>query len=134
MKDDDGDGGALVQILADPVWLVDDQLQLARANAAFRKLESRELDESWCGLAPRVLAGRNVTSDVRSVIDGVERFFTVSGMPVPGPGAIFVARDVTDSSRGEREDTMELAVTRIFASDKPLDRIIDDVLEFIGES
>ncbi len=134
MKDDDGVGRALFQILVDPVWLVDDQLQVTRANAAYRKLESRELEESWRALAPRVLAGRNVTSDVRSVIDGVERFFSVSGMPVSRHGAIFVARDVTDMSRGEREDVMELAVTRIFASDKPLDRIIDDVLEFIGES
>ena len=56
MKDDDGVVGTLLQILADPVWLVDDQLKVSRANAAYRKLESRELEESWRSLAPRVLA------------------------------------------------------------------------------
>lgn len=134
MKDADGVAEALFELLVDAVWMADERLEVTRANGAYRKLESPQLETTWRALAHRVLAGRSVTSDVRLVIDGVERFFNLSAMPVAGQGALFVARDVTDMSRGEREDILELAVNRIFATDKPLNEIIDDVLAFVGES
>jgi len=137
MKDVEAVEDALFRILADPVWLVDAGLSLVRSNAAYDALSAHlhdgALERHWRALTPRVLAGRNVMSDFRAIVGGVERSFTLTAVPAGG-GALFVARDVTDVSRGEREDALELAVTRIFASDKPLERMLDDVLEFVCES
>jgi signal transduction histidine kinase len=125
--------GALFELVGDPVWLVDDALAITRANAAYRRLERPEFERNWRALAPRVLAGRHVTTEMRLVVDGVERSFTVSGAPA-GTSALFLARDTTDTSRGEREDVLELAVARIFAAEKPLGELLTDVLAFVCES
>lgn len=130
--------GALFEVLADPVWIVGEDLTILRANAAFHTLQSKAadgaLENSWRDLARRVLAGRSVTTDVRVAVDGVERSFNLSAVPVNGTAALFVARDVTDTRRGEREDALELAVARVFATDKPLEAMLGDVLEFLCES
>lgn len=138
MTDAEAVADALFAVLADPVWVAGHDLSVTRANAAWDVLQARlhdaEFDTHWRGLARRVLAGRSVMSDVRAIVDGVERYFNLTAVPLPDGAALFVARDVTDTSRGEREDALELAVTRIFATDKPLDRMLDEVLEFICES
>lgn len=128
---------ALFDLAADPVWAVDGSLSVVRENDASRAFRSKAkdgtFDEAWRALAPRVLGGRSIASDLRVVIDGVERSIAVCGAPAGGT-AVFIARDVTDTRRGEREDALELAVARIFATDKPLEALLLDVLTFLCES
>ena len=128
---------ALLQTVADPLWIVSAELGVTRGNAPFATLRNHGFDPLapwWRDLARRVHAGRSVSADARIVVDGVERTFRVTGTPAGADGAVFLARDVTDVSRGEREDNLELAVTRMFTVDKPLDEALDDVLAFICES
>ncbi len=128
---------ALMTTVPDPLWIVSPDLEITRANPAFAKLREQGFDASapwWRDLARRVHNGRSVSADTRVVIDGVERTFTVTGTPAGSDGAVFLARDITDTSRGEREDNLELAVTRMFEPEKPLQESLEDVLEFICES
>jgi signal transduction histidine kinase len=128
---------ALLATVADPLWIVSPELAVTRANPAFAALRNGGFDPLapwWRDLARRVHSGRAVSADTRIVIDGVERAFRVTGTPAGDDGAVFLARDVTDVRHGEREDQLELAVTRIFAADRPLDDVLDDVLAFICES
>ncbi|HUR81080.1 MAG TPA: ATP-binding protein [Thermoanaerobaculia bacterium] len=128
---------ALLQTVGDPLWVVSPELTVTRFNAPFAALRNQGFDPRdawWLDLARRALAGRDVSADARIVADGVERTFRVTGTPAGSDGAVFLARDVTDVSRGEREDRLELAVTRIFAADTTLQEALDDVLEFICES
>jgi signal transduction histidine kinase len=133
MTDAEAVSGALFELVGDPVWLVGGDHSVTRANAAYRRLARPEFERIWRDLAPRVLAGRMVTTELRLVVEGVERSFTISGAPAAN-AALFVARDTTDTSRGEREDALELAVSRIFATEKSLDELLQDVLAFVGES
>lgn len=143
MNDAEGVEEALFAVLPDPVWVAADDLTVTRANTAFQTLRAKladdAFDRSWRDLARRVLAGRSVTTDIRIVVGGVERSFNLSAVPVSGtaaggPAALFVARDVTDTRRGEREDALELAVSRVFATDKPLETMLAGVIEFLCES
>lgn len=127
---------AVIATVADPLWVVTHGFEVVRCNQAFTALRDSgfdPLDTWWRDLTRRVLAGRSVSADAKIVVHGVERSFTVTGTPW-SDGAVFVARDVTDMGRGEREDTLELAVSRIFAAEKPLGEALDDILEFICES
>ena len=131
---------ALLTAVADPVWIVDRNLALHGSNAAFATLCERAFasppalaDPFWTDLARRALNGRAVSADARYTIDGVERSFTISGTPY-SDGAVFLAHDVTDTTRAEREDLLELAVTSIFATDKPIETLLEETLEFICES
>lgn len=128
---------AALAAVRDPLWVVDRSLSVVESNAAFRALLGRGLEIPQ-DLYVRVLAGRTVDADARLVIDGSERVYSISGVPVKGgdatSAAIFSARDVTDTSSAEREGLFELAVTRLFDSDKPLHQTIVDVMEFLGES
>ena len=128
---------ALLETVSDPLWVVSPELVVTHGNQAFTKLRSAgldPLDATWRDLVLRVHRGRLVSADARLVIDGVERRFAVTGTPAGLDGAVFLAHDVTDVSLGEREDNLELAVTRIFAAENPLEEALDDVLEFIGET
>ena len=127
---------ALFETVPDPLWIVTAERSVPRSNRAFVSLCNSGFDPLapwWLDLARRVLAGRSVSADAKIIVDGVERTFAVTGTPAD-EGAIFLARDVTDVSRGEREDMLELAVTRIFDTEKPVEESLDDVLEFICES
>jgi signal transduction histidine kinase len=128
---------AVLETVPDPLWIVDGSFAVTRSNGAFASVSAKGLDPStpwWRDLARRVLNGRSVSADLHVVIDGVERTFAVTGTPADGGGAVFLARDVTDTSRGEREDNLELAVTRMFEPEKALQESLEDVLEFICES
>ena len=128
---------ALFETVGDPLWVVSPQYELTRFNAPLANLRNHGLDPLtpwWRDLAGRVLAGRSVSADAHIVIDGVDRSFRVTGTPAGDEGAVFLARDVTDVTPGDREDRLELAVTRIFGADKPLQKALDDVLEFVCES
>lgn len=128
---------ALLATVADPLWVVDGGLRIARSNGAFASLSAKGFDAStpwWVDLARRVLAGRSVSADTHAVIDGVARTFSVTGTPAGEDGAVFLARDITDLRPGVREDNLELAVTRMFEPEKPLEESLEDVLEFLCES
>ncbi|MFP5245991.1 MAG: GAF domain-containing protein, partial [Thermoanaerobaculia bacterium] len=125
--------GAVLETVGDPVWIVGSDLALQRGNNAFRRLRLSVDTPYWRDLARRVLTGRTVSTEVLIVIDGVERACTVTGMPAEN-AAVFTARPIADVTRGERDDLLELAVTRIFDIDKPLEETFDDVLAFLCES
>ncbi|HEX8169063.1 MAG TPA: ATP-binding protein [Thermoanaerobaculia bacterium] len=132
----DGLAEALVDAFSDPVWIVNGSLEVIRSNAAFARLGLA--DSVWLDLARRVFGGRSVSSELRAVVDGVERSFRISGAPAFRnhgiDAAVFVARDVTPSARAERDDLLELAVTQIFASEEPFDATLTNALEFLCES
>ena len=121
---------AVLDSVPDPVWIVDQALAVIAANAGFTRLGIA--DKEWRELASRALAGRSITTRIHLVVEGVERHFLLNGTPRDG-FAVFTAREV-ETSRGERDDALELAVTRIFDIDKPLEETMEDVLSFIGES
>ena len=153
---------AVFAAVSEPLWIVDRDHVLTDFNPPFAHLCDKVLHVApaapialddlldplrhhkanlwWRDLAGRVFAGRNVTADIRIVVDGIERYFAISGTPVfckDGEDirqAVFTARDVTGAGREERDDLLELAVTRIFAVEKPLEKTLDEVLEFVCES
>ena len=119
---------AMLDAVPDPMWIVDRALSVTSRNAPYEKI-AKAYDPSLRDLASRVLAGRSVSSEIR--VD--ERRYFVTGTPAP-ECAIFTAREIVDVARGEREDSVELVVTRIFDIDKPLEETLDDVLAFLCES
>ncbi|HET7433786.1 MAG TPA: ATP-binding protein [Thermoanaerobaculia bacterium] len=132
---------AALAAVHDPVWLVGRDRAVLESNASYRALVARGLqipDDVY----RRVLSGRTVDADALLTLDGIERVYSISGVPVVNDGesaendvaAVFSARDVTDTTRGAREGLFELAVTRLFTPDKPLTETLLDVLEFFCES
>lgn len=123
---------AVLDTVADPMWIVDGKLAVVSANTQFRKIESA-YEASLRDLASRTLTGRTVSAEMRIVVEGVERRYLVTGSPVDDC-AVFTARELVEVSRGDRDESVELAVTRIFDIDKPLEETLEDVLAFLCES
>ncbi|HEX2062709.1 MAG TPA: ATP-binding protein [Thermoanaerobaculia bacterium] len=123
---------AVLDTIADPMWIVDPTLAVVSSNPPFRKIESAYA-ASLRDLASRVLTGRTVSAEVCLVVEGIERRYLVTGSPAL-ECAVFTAREIVEISRGDREESVELAVTRIFDIDKPLDETLEDVLAFLCES
>lgn len=117
---------AVLDAVPDPMWVVDRGLAVVARNAAFEKVAG---DGSLKDLASRVLAGRTVSTELRVA----ERRYLVTGTP-SGDCAVFTAREIVDAARADREESIELVVTRIFDIDKPLEETLDDVLAFLCES
>jgi PAS domain S-box-containing protein len=126
---------AILATVTDPVWIVRRDKTVAEANTAYASLAAKAdaFEPLWRELAERVFAGRHVAADLRTVVDNIERSYTIIAN-MAGDLAVFTARDVTDVSRTKREDQLELAVTRIFAGGRPVDETLQEVLEFICES
>lgn len=151
---------AFLQTAGDPVWVVDRDFVFTAFNVPFARVceklvhvrpqapvaldrivdpgKDPEANAWWRDVFTRVFAGRSITADRRPVIDGVKRSFMISGSPVIEgervTEAVFSARDVTDVTRTDTEDLLELAVTRILASEEPLEEVLAEVLEFFCES
>src|SRR5713226_2746842 len=119
-------GSALIAALLgsaqDATWVVSRDLAISHFNDAFTRLATRALGvvprpgislhvlvdasghpgmhELWLDLFRRALSGRSVASDGRLSIDGVDRFYTITGVPVMEhdgvAGAAFTAHDVTN--------------------------------------
>jgi signal transduction histidine kinase len=124
----------LLETVSEAVWIVAPALEVLRANAPFAALRISMHDAWWRDLCGRVLAGRSVAAPARIG----ERMYSVTANPLRGENgaidaAVFCAREVVET-RVERDDLLELAVTRLFESDKPLDATLADVLEFLCES
>ncbi len=148
---------ALLHTTADPAWVVDRNFAATHFNTPFAKMVEKlaritpvapvELNELvhdeeantwWRDVYTRVFEGSSVMGERRPVIDGIKRYFVISGNPVVYENeiaqAVFTARDVTDVTRGDPEDLLELAVTRILTAEKSLEDVLTDVLEFVCES
>ena len=147
----------VVENVPHPVWVVDRQLALTHFNSAFSSLcvhalavqprRGMPLDQLidpvrhsalhawWVDMYRRTLDGRSVLADSWYVLAGEKRYFSFTGRPITVDGSVagatFVACDITDASRPEREDLTELALNRLFDSDEPLPRILDAALELI---
>jgi signal transduction histidine kinase len=148
---------ALLHTTGDPVWVVDRNFVTSDFNTPFAKLVEKlvkltpvapmELDALardgeanawWRDVYSRVFDGGSVMAERRPVVDGIKRYFLISGTPVVCDNeiaqAVFTARDVTDVTRADPEDLLELAVTRILTAEKSLEDVLTDVLEFVCES
>jgi PAS domain S-box-containing protein len=146
--------------LSHPLWVIGRDLSLTHFNSAFSDLCLRvlgfrprvemtmdqlidpvrhaELRAWWLDMYRRALSGRTVLADSWYVLEGHKRHFSMSGRPIEIDGSIagatFIARDVTDLSRPERDDLAELALKRLFESEEPLPKILDAALELICDS
>lgn len=143
--------GVLLEGLPDPAWVLDSAGLLLDFNTAFvalvraaeqreprRGIPFRELfagteqEELWSDVTARVQTGRSVTADARFHAAGVERAYTIHGTPSPG-GAFFVAREVT-VHHSLRDDSLELALMRLFSSEPTLDAALTSAIAFLSES
>lgn len=147
----------LIANAGDPTWVMNRDFAITDFNAPFAALcekvadvrpvapvgldaLARDADANawWRDVCARVFSGRSVTADRRPVIDGVKRYFLISGMPVIYDNevvqAVFAARDVTGNRRADAEELFDLAVTRILTEAKPLESVLADLLAFVCES
>jgi signal transduction histidine kinase len=143
--------GLLLDGLPDPAWMLDSGGALLEFNPAFvafvRAAECREPErgamfrelvagseheELWRDLTARVHAGRSVTADVRFTTSGIERAYTIHGTPVE-ESAFFVAREVT-VLHSLRDDSLELALMRLFSSEPTLDEALTGAISFLCAS
>jgi len=139
----------LLDLTPDPLWLVDTAGNVTTFNAAFDRwwhaltgLEAAagmrfELSNqpSVREILARVLAGRTVLSDLRVVIWGTERTFTVHAQPVSNGSSIaaaaFLAREVTHQMTQPHEAALELALVHLFSGEEPLTALMTKTLEFL---
>lgn len=146
---------ALLESVPDPLWIVGADAAITHGNAAFVRIGEKVLRTKiafpidvetllpgprhakarlwWNDLAGRALAGRSVMADARIVVEGAEHFYGISMSPAAA-GAVCIARDVTNVRPGERENLFELAVTRLFDVEKPLDITLREILAFLCEA
>src|ERR1700682_2113931 len=131
-------GSALVAALLgsaqDATWVVSRDLAITHFNDAFSRLAIRSLGvapdpgislntlvdasrhpaihERWLDLFRRALSGRSVVSDGHLVIDGVDRSYSITGVPVMEGGSVagaaFTAHDVTDPAGGAHDELLHL--------------------------
>ena len=141
---------SLLDGLPDPAWIIDAGGTLLDFNAAFagflRALDREarrgipfhelvagtEQEELWDDLTKRVRTGRSVAADARIQAAGVERAYTIHGSPVQDT-AFFVAREVT-VQHALRDDSLELALMRVFSIEATLDRALARAVEFLCAS
>ena len=158
------DAGSVLSAVSEnvphPLWVIGRDLSLSHFNAAFADLCVRvlgfrprpgmpmnqllnperfpQLHAWWLDMYRRALSGRSVLADSWYAVEGQKRYFSMSGRPIEVDGSItgatFLARDLTDLSRPERDDLAELSLKRLFESEEPLPRILDAALELICDS
>lgn len=143
-------GPSILDGLPDPAWMIDGAGVLVAFNAAFAgfiramgreaaaAIPFRELvagtdrEELWRDLVTRVLGGRMVAADARFVSGGNERAYMIHGTPTRD-GSFFFAREVT-VHHALREDSLELALTRLFATEPTLDAALARAIAFVCTS
>lgn len=134
---------ALVDLSPDALWVVDAGGRVVVCNSAFQRWwhdatgSAPALGQPLAGGAPqladlqrRALTGRSIMANVRLVLGGIERTYTLSARPVDSGGVAFTARELT--AEGEvAERGVELALLHLFASSEPLDELLLRTLEFL---
>jgi signal transduction histidine kinase len=140
--------GSLLDGLPDPAWMLDAEGALLDFNPAFvafvRATERRETkrgmlfhelvsgseqENLWRDLTARVRAGRSVAADARFNSSGIERAYTIHGTPAQD-AAFFVAREVT-VHHTLRDDSLELALMRLFSTEPTLDGALTSAIDFL---
>jgi PAS domain S-box-containing protein len=134
---------ALVDLSPDPLWVIEPGGIAVTFNSAFQRWWSAvtgvtpvagvSLDGAVPQLADlqrRALAGRSIMANVRLIVAGIERTYTLHARPVETGGVAFTAREIaTDADAGER--ATELALMHLFASNDPLDELLPRTLDFL---
>lgn len=134
---------ALVDLSPDPLWVIDPGGIAVTFNSAFQRwwsavtgvtpIAGTTLDGAAPPLAElhrRALAGKSIMANVRLIVAGIERTYTLHARPVETGGVAFTAREVaSDTDAGER--AVELALMHLFASNDPLDELLTKTLEFL---
>ena len=141
---------SLLDGLPDPAWMIDGAGALTAYNAAFagfiramgreptvaipfhELITGTEREDLWRDLTRRVFAGRMVAADARFVAGGIERAYMIHGTPTRD-GSFFVAREVT-VHHALREDSLELALTRVFSTEATLDGALANAIAFVCTS
>jgi signal transduction histidine kinase len=125
---------ALLESAQDATWVVNRDLAISHFNDAFSKLAARSLGvapragisldklidasrdpavhDLWLDLFRQALSGRSVAGDARLVIDGAERSYRITGVPVielgSVMGAAFTAHDLTDPPGRAHDELLHL--------------------------
>ncbi|MDQ3283242.1 MAG: ATP-binding protein [Acidobacteriota bacterium] len=134
---------ALVDLSADPLWVVDAAGIVITSNSAFHRWWNDvtgtmpAIGAALEGGAPqlaelqrRALGGRSIMANVRVIVAGIERTYTLTARPVETGGVAFTAREVPAETEGV-ERGVELALLHLFASNDPLDELLTKTLEFL---
>ena len=144
----DDAASTLLDLTPDPLWIVDAAGNITTFNAAFERwwkaLTGASAttgmrfdapnDASLREVFTRVLTGRTVLADLRVVIWGTERTFTLQAQPISNDeaiaGAAFIAREINQTTQ-PHEAALELALVHLFSGDEPLPVTIAKTLEFL---
>jgi signal transduction histidine kinase len=134
---------ALVDLSPDPLWVLDGAGAMVTQNSAFQRWWSE-----LTGIAPapgvaleggppqladlqrRALSGRSIMANIRLIVGGIERTYTLQARPVESGGVAFTAREIAPEGEGS-ERAMELALLHLFASNDPLHELLPKTLEFL---
>lgn len=134
---------ALVDLSPDPLWVVDAGGAVVTCNSAFQRWWNEVT-----GIAPapgaaleggapqlaelqrRALSGRSIMANVRVIVAGIERIYTLHARPVETGGVAFTAREAAAEADAP-ERGVELALLHMFASSDPLDELLTKTLEFL---
>jgi signal transduction histidine kinase len=134
---------AVVDLSPDPLWVVDAGGKLVACNSAFQRWWRDATGTTppaggppaggppqLAELQRRALEGRSIMANIRLILGGVERTYTLSARPVENGGVAFTSRELT--GEGEvAERGVELALLHLFASSDPLDDLLHKTLEFL---
>jgi PAS domain S-box-containing protein len=134
---------ALVDLSPDPLWVLDPAGAVVTCNSAFQRWWNEVTGSAPApgaaleGGAPqladlqrRALSGRSIMANVRVIVAGTERTYTLHARPVETGGVAFTAREVAVELEAT-ERGVELALLHLFASNDPLDELLTKTLEFL---
>src|SRR5216684_6976240 len=127
---------ALLEASPDPVWVVGRDGAVIAFNQAYVRWTAFVREEgavsSWEDAQGRALNGRSVMMDVHLMVSGVDRNFAVHAYPVKGGRcAVMMVREIAVSERQSADQSIELALNRLFASEEPLSDLLARALEFL---
>ncbi|HEX7150914.1 MAG TPA: ATP-binding protein [Thermoanaerobaculia bacterium] len=134
---------ALVDLTPDPLWVLDAAGAVVTYNSTFQRWWTEVTGSAPAvgvvleGGAPqladlqrRALSGRSIMANVRVIVAGIERTYTLHARTIDSGGVAFTAREVPPEGEG-RDRGLELALLHLFASNDPLDEILTKTLEFL---
>jgi signal transduction histidine kinase len=127
---------AILETIPDALCIVDADGNVVTANDSFAQFWREAGAEApfWRDFLPRALRGSAVLADGWQDAGGVRRYFSLSSTRVDGGGAAILVRDVSTARRKGHRELMELALTRIFEADAPLEENLANLIEFICEA
>src|SRR5258707_6370814 len=138
---------ALLDLVPDPLWVVDQAGQVTTYNAAFERWwvavsghaphQGMKIDPttSLHDAQQRALDGRTVMIDSPIVVSSTARTYAIYARPLADGGTVvaagLIAREIEERSQAT-EVTIELALTNLFAADEePLTAVLMKTVEFL---